>query len=212
MLSKYSLIQIGIFHVQVASYWVCYYFVCVNRAFVKRLIWKLESCLDFEDKFQIQPSHRKDEVNVYVWTWKDVLLKTEVAKEYYGFFLIWIWVLGFLFVCLFSFLAALQHMEFPGQGSYPGHSRDPSHSCGHTRSLTHCAGLGIEPASQLCQDVVNPVPQWELWIWVFLKNRNSLEKTICLPFLEGYTQNYCRQEDWKSGIYKCKDLNIFFQR
>ena len=46
---------------------------------------------------------------------------------------------------LFSFLAARQHVEFPGQGSDPSHSCDLS--CGNTRSLTLCAWLGIEPVS-----------------------------------------------------------------
>ena len=36
-------------------------------------------------------------------------------------------------------------MEFPGQGSDPSCSCDLSCSRGHTRSLTHCAGRGIEP-------------------------------------------------------------------
>ena len=44
----------------------------------------------------------------------------------------------FLFFCIFSFLAAPQHMEFPGQGS----ELNLSCSCGNTRSLTGCAGQG----------------------------------------------------------------------
>ena len=50
------------------------------------------------------------------------------------------------FVC-FSFLATLWHMEFSGQRSDPSHYCNLSHSCGNTRSLTHCAGLGIKPVS-----------------------------------------------------------------
>ena len=57
----------------------------------------------------------------------------------------------------FSFLAASWHMKFLGQGSNPGHSHDLSHSCGNTRSLIHCVGPGIEPASQCAQDTANPV-------------------------------------------------------
>ena len=52
-------------------------------------------------------------------------------------------------------------MEFPGQGS------DPSPSYGNARSLTHCDGWGIEPASQCSRDATNPVaPQWELPIQI----------------------------------------------
>ena len=48
-------------------------------------------------------------------------------------------------------------MEFLGQGS------DLSRSCSNARSLTHCAGLGIEPASWHCRDAANPiVPRWKL--------------------------------------------------
>ena len=54
-------------------------------------------------------------------------------------------------------------MELPDQGSDPSHSCNLSHSCRNTGSLTHCAGLGIEPASQYSQDAADPVaPQWEL--------------------------------------------------
>jgi len=54
-------------------------------------------------------------------------------------------------------------MEFPGQGSDLRSSEDLRHSCGSTRSLTHCAGLGIEPASQGSHDAADPVvPQQEL--------------------------------------------------
>ena len=70
------------------------------------------------------------------------------------------------FVCLFSlvsFLAAPWHMEFPGQESDPNQSSDLRCSYGNARSLTHCAGLGIEPASQQSQDTTDPVaPQREL--------------------------------------------------
>ena len=60
-------------------------------------------------------------------------------------------------------LAILQHMEFPGQGSGPNHSFDLRHSCSNTRSLSHCAWLGIEPTSWHCRDATNPFePQWEL--------------------------------------------------
>ena len=52
-------------------------------------------------------------------------------------------------------------MEFPGQGSDPSQNCDLSHSYSNARSLTHCAGPGIEPASQHSQDTTNLVaPQW----------------------------------------------------
>ena len=52
-------------------------------------------------------------------------------------------------------------MELPGQGSDLSHSRDLGHSC-NARSLSHCAGLGIEPASQRSQDAAHPIlPQRE---------------------------------------------------
>ena len=57
-----------------------------------------------------------------------------------------------VFVCLFLFfsffLAAPRHMKFLGQGSDLSCSCDLSHSCSDAGSLTHCAGLWIEPASQ----------------------------------------------------------------
>ena len=45
----------------------------------------------------------------------------------------------------FSFLAALWHMEFLGQGS------DTSSSC-NLGSLTYCARPGIKSVSQCCRD------------------------------------------------------------
>ena len=55
----------------------------------------------------------------------------------------------------FFFLVAPWYTELPGQGS------DLSSS--HAGSLTHCAGLGIEPTSQHPQDTANPFsPQREL--------------------------------------------------
>ena len=61
----------------------------------------------------------------------------------------------------FSFLAALQHMELPGQGSDPCCSHGLCRS--NTGSLTHCAGLGIDPATQWSRDAADPTaPQQEL--------------------------------------------------
>ena len=65
----------------------------------------------------------------------------------------------------FWFLAALRHLEFPGQGSDLSHICDLSCSCGNARSLTHCTGPGIEPASQHSQDAIVGTPRrWFLSI------------------------------------------------
>ena len=76
----------------------------------------------------------------------------------------------FLFVCLFSFLAAPRHMEFMGQGSDPSHSHDLSHSCSNAGSLTHCGRPRIEPVTQHSQDSTDSiVPQEELlYIYLFI--------------------------------------------
>ena len=57
-------------------------------------------------------------------------------------------IIGIVIKCFlfFFFLATLQHMEILGQGS------GLSHNWGSVRSLTHCAGLGIECASQGSRD------------------------------------------------------------
>ena len=55
------------------------------------------------------------------------------------------------------FLAALQHIEFPYQGSDPSHSFNLHHCCGNAMSLTHCAGRRIEPVSWCCKDTTDPI-------------------------------------------------------
>ena len=65
-----------------------------------------------------------------------------------------------LYMCyIYTVLAALQHMEFPGHmlATDQSHSCDGSHSCGNARSLTLCARPGIEPMSHCFQDAANPV-------------------------------------------------------
>ena len=58
--------------------------------------------------------------------------------------------LAFSFSSFFLFLTTLQHMEFPGRETPdPSCSCDLYSNCGNTRSLTHCAGLGTEPAERL---------------------------------------------------------------
>ena len=46
------------------------------------------------------------------------------------------------------FLAALWHMELLNQASDMSHRLHRSQSCSNTRSLIHCARLGIEPSFQ----------------------------------------------------------------
>ena len=73
---------------------------------------------------------------------------------------IYLWILSSFF-----FLAFLWHMQLPGQGSDLRHRCDLSLSCGNARSLTYCAGLGMEPVSQHSQDATYPiVPQGELQV------------------------------------------------
>ena len=66
-------------------------------------------------------------------------------------------------------------MDFPGQRSDLSCSCDLCQSCGNAGSSTHCAGLGIEPASQLSQDATDPIaPELELqqilFTFVFLEH------------------------------------------
>lgn len=83
----------------------------------------------------------------------------------------------------FSFLAALPHTEFPGQGSYPSHSSDLCHSYNNSGSLVHCAGLGIQPLSQLSRDTSDPTaPQRDLLSQLFAFTSHSI--SICIPLVE----------------------------
>ena len=66
-----------------------------------------------------------------------------------------------LFFCLFVCLAALWHMEFPGQGSDLSRSFNVCCSYGNARALIHCAGHGIEPASWCCRDAADPIAPWQ---------------------------------------------------
>ena len=52
------------------------------------------------------------------------------------------------FFFFFSFLAALRHMEFPGQGSDPSHHHNLSQICSNTRFLIHCAGASAPKTPQ----------------------------------------------------------------
>ena len=58
---------------------------------------------------------------------------------------------------LFCFLAAPWHEASFGHGSDPSPSCDLYRSCGNRGSLTHRAGLGIEPVSRCSRDTANPI-------------------------------------------------------
>ena len=75
----------------------------------------------------------------------------------------------FHLLCIFFLFSLPQwHMEFPSQGSDPSCYCSLYFSCGKTGSLTHCAGLGIEPASQHSKSAANPfMPQQELLYYYF---------------------------------------------
>ena len=76
------------------------------------------------------------------------------------------------------FLAVPWHVELPGQGSDLSFSCKLSQSCGNMGSLTHWARLGIELASQHCQDTADPVaPQRELLDCIFFFFPQSIPLT-----------------------------------
>ena len=63
------------------------------------------------------------------------------------------WALTFFqFFFFLLFLAAPQHMEFPGQGSDLSRSYNLSCSCGNAGSSSHCAGPGSNPCPSSSQD------------------------------------------------------------
>lgn len=64
------------------------------------------------------------------------------------------------FIFYFPFLAAPQHMEFPGQGWDSSCGCNLSYSCGNAGSLTHRAGPGIQPECQPSQDATDPTAPW----------------------------------------------------
>ena len=92
----------------------------------------------------------------------------------------------FCFFCwfVFSFLATLWHMEFLGQGSDPSPSLGLSCGCGNAGSSTHCAGPGVEPATQSSPKATDPIaPQWELQTFFFFKAIYKKRENCFLRFL-----------------------------
>ena len=73
-------------------------------------------------------------------------------------------------IAVFYFIFIFGHPTaygIPGPGSDPSHSCDLSCSYGNARSLTHCAGVGIQPR-QGSQDAADPITsQQELLTAVF---------------------------------------------
>ena len=117
------------------------------------------------------------------------------VAEYYSRAWIWhvylsihqlmdIWVVSFLFFLFFFFFFGCSKALWSslGQGSDPSHRCDLSLSCVNARSLTRCAGLGIEPAFQCSQDAVYPVvPQQEfLGCFYFSTILNNAAMNICV--------------------------------
>ena len=53
--------------------------------------------------------------------------------------------------------------KVPGQGSDPATVVTYAATMAMPDPLTHCGGTGIEPVSQCCGDIADPiVPQWDL--------------------------------------------------
>ena len=110
------------------------------------------------------------ELKTYVHTkiyWKilmfSVFVLFVVVLVFWGEFFLFFGVFfpfSFFLSFFFFFLTMPGHMAFQGQGSDLSCNYDLGCSCGNARSLTHCASLGIKPASQLSQDATHPiVPQ-----------------------------------------------------
>ena len=67
------------------------------------------------------------------------IMNVNILSQNFSFFLFFP---SFL-LPFFLFLAAPWRIEFLGQGSDLSHCCHPSRSCSNARSLTHCAGLGL---------------------------------------------------------------------
>ena len=62
-----------------------------------------------------------------------------------------------LFVCLFFFFGHTKAYGFSGPGIISEPQVQFKPQCGNAGFLTHCAGLGIKPASQHSRDTTDPV-------------------------------------------------------
>ena len=81
------------------------------------------------------------------------------------------------------FLPTPWYTEFLDQGSDLSCSCNLNCSCSNAGSLTHCAGPGIEPASQSSQDATDPaVPQEELQKNLCLTNHKSKPRGLNVYF------------------------------
>ena len=123
----------------------------------------------------------------WVFTWPPPSVSGNNACQLLLMAVSWASLVVVVVVVFQFFLATLWHIEFPGQGSYLSCGRNLSHSCRNNGSLTHCARLRIELASQHSQDVTDPVaPQQELWASLVFEGQHwgGLVKCFlkCLPF------------------------------
>ena len=64
-------------------------------------------------------------------------------------------------IIFFFFFKSFLAYRVPRQGSDPNCSSDLHWSC-NTRSLTYCAGLGIEPVSQCCRNTTDHIVPVEI--------------------------------------------------
>ena len=76
-----------------------------------------------------------------------------------------------------TFLAALWHMELPGQRSYLSRNHDLSHNCGNGRSPTYCACWGLNPCP--CTHKTWPSPLCHRGHFSFCSHRVSENWTPC---------------------------------
>ena len=85
----------------------------------------------------------------------------------------------------FSFVATPWHMESLGKESNLSCSCDVHHISGNATFLTHCAGLGIKPASQCSRDAANPVaPQQENSYSALYKRKEKIIQVLTVHFLQ----------------------------
>ena len=126
------------------------------------------------------------------FTWMVLCETTSLSLEY---LVLRKW-LSFFFLFLFFFLASLWHMEFLGQGL------DLNHNCDdNARSLTYCAGLGMEPAARCFRDWPNPIaPQWSSMNPILLPSSDPLHLVFKKISMLGWscgTRRKCESPDFQ---------------